>query len=410
MKLYDVKIFLLDVVLIWIEILSKSVGFIFKIFRQYPLYYTALLYLFITMAFCYYPIFDHWSTGFIMMSLPLAVLSGLSAACYLLIKKQKIVAATGFIWILLAFPLIKRTIGISHSEMKLENVSALKVLSFNGECFDEKHNSDENLAKIQADIACFQEYSPNKDIESKYANSAIRLTKFDQKGFIGLAMFSQYPILKQYSKIWDRKNQPNINGYLCADIAYKNDTVRVVNVHLWSMGVRINLAFDALKKGYIKTFVIELTDSFLRLKEGFEKRDEQMREVESYVSGSKFPVIICGDFNETPFGYSYGKLKLSFQNAFEEAGKGMGFTLNRQPYFARIDQQFVSYDWHVASYKTISSVNFSDHFPVMAKYILKKSLSKVPTLVAIKKNKSPNDLFVNIKSNQETLTQYFISH
>ena len=410
MKLYDVKIFLLDVVLIWIEILSKSVGFIFKIFRQYPLSYTALLYLFITMAFCYYPIFDHWSTGFIMMSLPLAVLSGLSAACYLLIKKQKIVAATGFIWILLTFPLIKRTIGISHSEMKLENVSALKVLSFNGECFDEKHNSDENLAKIQADIACFQEYSPNKDIESKYANSAIRLTKFDQKGFIGLAMFSQYPILKQYSKIWDRKNQPNINGYLCADIAYKNDTVRVVNVHLWSMGVRINLAFDALKKGYIKTFVIELTDSFLRLKEGFEKRDEQMREVESYVSGSKFPVIICGDFNETPFGYSYGKLKLSFQNAFEEAGKGMGFTLNRQPYFARIDQQFVSYDWHVASYKTISSVNFSDHFPVMAKYILKKSLSKVPTLVAIKKNKSPNDLFVNIKSNQETLTQYFISH
>jgi hypothetical protein len=252
MKLYDVKIFLLDVVLIWIEILSKSVGFIFKIFRQYPLSYTALLYLFITMAFCYYPIFDHWSTGFIMMSLPLAVLSGLSAACYLLIKKQKIVAATGFIWILLTFPLIKRTIGISHSEMKLENVSALKVLSFNGECFDEKHNSDENLAKIQADIACFQEYSPNKDIESKYANSAIRLTKFDQKGFIGLAMFSQYPILKQYSKIWDRKNQPNINGYLCADIAYKNDTVRVVNVHLWSMGVRINLAFDALKKGYIK--------------------------------------------------------------------------------------------------------------------------------------------------------------
>lgn len=384
MKLHDVKTFLLDVLLIWIEILYKTVGFIFKIFCQYPLSYITLLYLFITMAFCYYPIFDHWSAGFIMMSLPLAVLSGLSATCYLLIKKQKIVAAMGFIWVLLTFPLIKRTIGISHDEMKLDNVSALKVLSFNGECFDEKHNIDENWAKIQADIACFQEYSPNKDIESKYANSVVKLTKFDQKGFIGLAMFSQYPILRQYSKIWDRKNQPNINGYLCADIAYKNDTVRVVNVHLWSMGVRINLAFDALKKGHVKTFGLELTDSFRRLKEGFEKRDEQMREVESYVSGSKYPVIICGDFNETPFGYSYGKLKLSFQNAFEEAGKGMGFTLNRQPYFARIDQQFVSNDWHVESYKTISNVKFSDHFPVMANYILKKSISEIPVLVAIK--------------------------
>jgi endonuclease/exonuclease/phosphatase family metal-dependent hydrolase len=384
MKLCDIIIFLWNVVLICVKISSKTAYIISKILRQNPISYTALLYLFITMAFCYYPIFDHWSAGFIMMSLPLAVLSGLSAACYLLIKKQKIMAAMGFIWVLLTFPLIKRTIGINNGEMKLENISALKVLSFNGECFDEKHNSDENWTKIQADIACFQEYSPNKGIESKYANSAIKLTKFDPKGFIGLAMFSQYPILKQYSKIWDRKNQPNINGYICADIAYKNDTVRVVNVHLWSMGVRINLAFDALKKGHIKTFGVEMTDSFRRLKEGFKKRDEQMREVESYVSGSKFPVIICGDFNETPFGYSYGKLKLSFQNAFEEAGKGMGFTLNRQPYFARIDQQFVSNDWHVESYTTISNVNFSDHFPVMAKYILKKSLSKVPTLVANK--------------------------
>ncbi|MER0438477.1 endonuclease/exonuclease/phosphatase family protein [Emticicia sp. W12TSBA100-4] len=384
MKRYNLKIFLWDVLLICAEIFFQIASFVFKIFRQYPLAYTALFYLFITMAFCYYPILDHWSAGFIMMSLPLAVLSGLTAACYLLIKKQKIVPATGFIWVLLAFPLIKRMVGISNGEMKSENVSALKVLSFNGECFDEKHKTDEHWTKLQADIACFQEYSPNKDIESKYANNVVKLTKFDKKGLIGLAMFSQYPILKQYSKVWDRGNQPNINGYLCADIAYKNDTVRVVNVHLWSMGVRLNLAIDALKKGHIKTFAVELADSFRRLKEGFEKRDEQMREVESYVSGSKYPVIICGDFNETPFGYSYGKLKLSFKNAFEEAGQGLGFTLNRQPYFARIDQQFVSHDWHVESCKTISSVDFSDHFPVMAKYSLKKSLTETPALVAIK--------------------------
>jgi len=384
MKLFNLKIFLWNVVLICAEIFYKIASFALKVFRKYPLSYTALLYLFITMAFCYYPIFDHWSAGFIMMSLPLAVLSGLTAACYLLVKKQKIVAATGFIWILLTLPLIKRMVGINNNEIKLADVSALKVLSFNGECFDEKHKTDEHWANLQADIACFQEYSPNKDIESQYANNVVKLTKFDQKGLIGLAMFSQYPILKQYSKIWDRKNQPNINGYLCADISYKNDTVRVVNVHLWSMGVRINLAIDALKKGHLKTFAVELADSFSRLKEGFEKRDEQMREVESFVAGSKYPVIICGDFNETPFGYSYGKLKLSFQNAFEEAGQGMGFTLNRQPYFARIDQQFVSNDWHVESCKTISNVKFSDHFPIMAKYILKKSLMKAPTLVAIK--------------------------
>jgi endonuclease/exonuclease/phosphatase family metal-dependent hydrolase len=382
MKLYDLKIFLWDVVLIGAEVFFQIVSFIFKIFRQYPLAYTAIAYLFITMAFCYYPIFDHWIAGFIMMSLPLAVFFGLIASCYLFIKKQKIIAATGFIWLLFTFPLIKRMVGINNAELKFEETSSLKVLSFNGECFGESHKNDEHWTKLQADIACFQEYSPNKTIESNYANNIVKLTIFEQKKLIGLALFSQYPILKQYGKIWDRKNQPNINGYLCADIAYKNDTVRVVNVHLWSMGVRINLATDALKKGHIKTFALELVDSFSRLKEGFEKRDEQMREVESFVSGSKYPVIICGDFNETPFGYSYGKLKLSFQNAFEEAGQGMGFTLNRQPYYARIDQQFFSKDWHVQSCKTMSGINISDHFPVVANYILKKSAMPRPTLVA----------------------------
>jgi endonuclease/exonuclease/phosphatase family metal-dependent hydrolase len=273
-------------------------------------------------------------------------------------------------------------VGIGNGENTFSPISSLKVLSFNGECFGQNQKNNSHWSALRSDIACFQEYSPNPIVEAQYPNKIVKLTNFDKNKMIGLALFSQYPILKQYGKVWDRKNQPNINGYVCADIAYHQDTVRVVNVHLWSMGVRINLAFDALKKGYLKTFTAELYDSFCRLKEGFEKRDEQMKEVESYVSGSKYPVIICGDFNETPFGYSYGKLKLSFQNAFEEAGHGMGFTLNRQPYYARIDQQFFSSDWQVQSCKTISGINISDHFPVVAHYILKKPENSLPGLVA----------------------------
>lgn len=364
------------------ENIMKMLRYLFDVFRQYPFSYTSLVYLFITMAFCYYPIFDHWIAGFIMMSLPLAILAGLIAACYLFVKQQKIVATAGFIWVLCTFPLVKRAVGISSEKLNLNTVSFLKVLSFNGECFNQNQQSNKNLSALRADIACLQEYSPNRTVEAQYANNIVKLTRFDGNKLIGLALFSQYPILKQYGKVWDRKNQPNINGFLCADIAYQQDTVRVVNVHLWSMGVRINLAFDALKKGNLRLFGTELYDSFCRLKEGFEKRDEQMREVESYVSGSKYPVIICGDFNETPFGYSYGKLKLSFQNAFEEAGQGLGFTLNRQPYFARIDQQFFSSEWHVQSCKTMSGINISDHFPVVANYILKKTLKVSPVLVA----------------------------
>lgn len=376
------RIFVLVILQILGEIAIEGLRMIISAFKKFPCAYVAVCYLFITMAFCYYPIFDHWLTGFIMMSLPVAVLAGLTASCYLLYKKQKLIASAGLIWVLMTFPIIKRFVGIGNGKAEINAPRSLKVLSFNSESFGEQNGEGVNWASLKADIACFQEYSYNKNIESQYNNKLVKLTPFDHNRHIGLALFSQYPVVREYSKIWDRKGQPNINGFICADIAYQQDTVRVVNVHLWSMGVRINQATDALKKGNIKEFAFEIFDTFRRLKQGFEARDEQVKEVESYVSGSRYPVIICGDFNEIPFGYVYGKLRLSFNNAFEEVGQGLGFTLNRHPYWVRIDQQFFSSDWKVQSCQTMKGITISDHFPVVAQYVLKKSLDRPTNLVA----------------------------
>lgn len=351
-------------------------------FIEFPIAYTSLLYLFITMAFCHYPIFDYWLTGFIMMSLPLAIIFGLGGSSYLLYKNQKVVATIGFIWVLMAFPIIKRFVGINQNTEQITSLNTLKVLSFNGECFAENNEGNNKWAVLKSDIACFQEYSPNQNVEIQFKNKIEKLTEFDECRSVGLALFSQYPIVNQYSKIWDKAYGPKINGFICADIAYGNDTVRVVNAHLWSMGVRINQSIDALKNGEFKQFAFEIVDTFQKMKEGFEYRNEQLKEIESYVSGSKYPVIICGDFNETPFGYAYGKLSLSFKNAFEEVGKGLGFTLNRQPYCVRIDQQFFSAEWQVKSCYTMSDINMSDHFPVMAEYVLKKPNKSTNNIIA----------------------------
>lgn len=381
-ELKGFKIFVFAIFRIFGEIAMEGLRIAFRAFKKFPRSYIALVYLFITMSFCYYPIFDHWLTGFIMMSLPVAILAGLTASCYLLYKKQKLIASAGLIWVLMTFPIIKRFVGIGNGKMEMSNAASLRVLSFNSESFGEQNNKGVNWASMKSDIACFQEYSHNENIEAQYSNKLVKLTEFDQNRHIGLALFSRYPIVKEYSKIWDRKGQPNINGFICADIAYQQDTVRVVNAHLWSMGVRVNQITDALQEGNIKQFFWEISDTFSRLKEGFEARDEQIKEIESYVSGSKYPVIICGDFNEIPFGYVYGKLSLSFKNAFEEAGQGTGFTLNRRPYWVRIDQQFFSSDWKVQSCQTMKGITISDHFPVVAQYVLKNSLDRPKNLVA----------------------------
>ncbi|AKD55516.1 endonuclease/exonuclease/phosphatase family protein [Spirosoma radiotolerans] len=347
-------------------------------YRRFPVAYTALSYLFVSMAFCYYPIVNHWLSGFIMMSLPLAILLGLAACIYLFCQQQKMIATAGIIWVLFSFVVVKRLVGIQDGDRDLSQAQTLNVLSFNSETFPVTGRSKIDASLLKADIACFQEYSPNAQLERQYTDKLLKLTCFDEDREIGLALFSKYPIVNQYSRIWNREKAPNINGFLCADIAYGADTIRVVNVHLWSMGVRTEQALKALKAGHLGRFSLELLDTFQRMKEGFEHRSEQLQEVESYVAGSRYPVIICGDFNETPISYSYGKLSQNFRNAFEEAGQGLGFTLNRHPYCVRIDQQFFSADWHIKTCQTLSGVSFSDHFPVLAQYVLKKSLV-VPT-------------------------------
>ncbi|GAB3706064.1 hypothetical protein GCM10027592_39200 [Spirosoma flavus] len=352
--------------------LRDLVRYVVSKYRQFPIAYTLLSYLFFTMAFCYYPMIDHWMTGFIMMSLPLAAMGGFGACLYLFYKKQSLVATAGLIWILFSILVAKRLVGNSPGKLNADNSQPLNVLSFNSETFLlNPHGRGFDPTALKADIACFQEYSPNVLVERQYVNKLKKLTCFDKDRQVGLALFSNYPIVREYSRIWDRNNGPEINGFLCADIAYNSDTIRVVNVHLWSMGVRTDQLTKALKAGRISQSFTAFVDIFSRLKEGFENRNEQLQEVESYVVGSRYPVLICGDFNELPIGYSYGKLSQNFQNAFEEAGHGLGFTLNRHPYCARIDQQFVSRHWQIKTCQTLSDISFSDHFPVLAQYVLK---------------------------------------
>jgi len=364
----------------------KTVGniarLLYRKYRAFPIAYTALGYLYFTIAFCYYPVVGHWLTGFVMMSLPLAIPCGLFASGYLFYKRQKMVATAGMIWVLFSFLVVKRLVGMSAGDVNMSQMQTLNVLSFNSETFPKEADGAFDVSALKADIACFQEYSPNVQIESQYSDKVEKLTCFDKDRAIGLALFSKYPIIHQYGRIWNRMEGPDINGFLCADIAYGTDTIRVVNVHLWSMGVRTNQAMDALKSGQLGRLAHELLDTFGRLKEGFEHRNEQFREVETYVAGSRYPVIICGDFNETPIGYSYGKLSQNFRNAFEEAGQGLGFTLNRHPYCVRIDQQFVSSDWYIKTCQTLSGISFSDHFPVLAQYVLKKSLQTPATILS----------------------------
>lgn len=72
-----------------------------------------------------------------------------------------------------------------------------------------------------------------------------------------------------------------------------------------------------------------------------------------------------GDFNNTPFSYTYHTLQAGMQDAFVERGHGLGTTFLFDSYPMRIDYILVSPQLNVLSFETVKK-SFSDHYPISA--------------------------------------------
>ena len=331
---------------------------------------------------------SHWLGGFIMLSIPFVFVFHLLFVLYWLFIKP-VRALLSLLVLAIAFPLSKRIYGFEkETVVEVSNKKTFSVLSYNvmycdyGNYFaGQKENSIKMthvIDTLQADIKCFQELYNNNDHEDfRVIRKLKKNTKYytymhatpsndEGQGGIGLAIFSKFPIVDKKEIYWKLNN----NGILQADIKIKKDTVRVINVQLQSMGIRINRVLEAKKdeelvKKEAKTIVTQL-------KNGFEQRSVQVKALERMIERSPYPVILCGDFNEIPYGYAYGRVRKQLTNAFETSGTGFGFTYNKAPRYIRIDNQFYS-DKKVSNtaFKTFNAIPFSDHYPIWASYLLK---------------------------------------
>ena len=80
---------------------------------------------------------------------------------------------------------------------------------------------------------------------------------------------------------------------------------------------------------------------------------------------SPYPIILCGDFNDTPTSYTYKQLSEGLNDSFSNAGLGIGQTYNGKFPTLRIDYILHSPEFELNSFKT-TDVNLSDHFLLLA--------------------------------------------
>ncbi|WP_057935959.1 endonuclease/exonuclease/phosphatase family protein [Algoriphagus resistens] len=260
---------------------------------------------------------------------------------------------------------------------KNESAEGLKVLTYNAHMFYYKPKSeispDSNvLSWLQdqpADVKVFQEFLQDNTTPSKDAvkilgeNSNYKVSYHITDGnpnrrSNGLAIFSKYPIIND-GKVF---NSQGTNGAIFADILVNSDTIRIYNAHLESMRIDSDRLenLEGVKENYRQTLG--------KLHRGSLARSKQLNVLLEHMNNSPHPLILMGDLNEIPYSYTYFRLSENYENAFETAGRGFGFTYNRILFFLRIDHIFSSKKLKAVQFRTHREVDYSDHYPVSATF------------------------------------------
>jgi endonuclease/exonuclease/phosphatase family metal-dependent hydrolase len=254
----------------------------------------------------------------------------------------------------------------------------LKILTYNVHYFSKdivRKQTDhpkilEFLQKQNADIICLQETRLFKT--GKLSPEGIRDALPGIKHFHlahsisygGPLTLSKFPIVA----LGEIRFEHSANMVLFSDIVVRpGDTIRVYNCHFQSYRITPEdySITDPDKSGTNEQQLREARLISKKMIIAFGFRARQARTVAAHIRKCPYPVIVCGDFNDTPVSYTYDLLEKNLKDSFTEAGFGISNTYNGFLPLFRID-----YILHSQRYKAISyqrqPIDLSDHYPVIA--------------------------------------------
>lgn len=288
-----------------------------------------------------------------------------------------------------------RTIGISFDPVTAsQNDSVWKIMSYNVRLFDvyngtiEKRNENRNgilayVQEVEPDVVCFQEFF-HQDKPSSFSTKDTLIELLGMRNYheryshkirnrqnFGICMLSKYPIIAKGDVMFD--NFASTDNYcIFADIVKHGDTIRVYNIHLQSIklqqedyemfGATNNVPKE--KKSTFRLLIDKLTIAY-------PARAQQALKVIEHMETSPYPVVVCGDFNDTPMSYVYNQFNQKLVDSFLETRFGLGIT-----YAGRVPAGRIDYIFHdprlQAQQFTIQKKAFSDHYAVSCEIWKKK--------------------------------------
>lgn len=335
---------------------------------------------------CYLSVYvspaDFWFPSVVGLLYPFFLIGNLAYLVYWILRWR---------WFFVV-PLFAISVGANHLNSfvqlpfgKSEKVNDvdLRVMSYNVNLFKlhawskskPTHNEIINyIKKNKFDVVCFQEfYVTNSKFSEKLAKEKLGMYSHihyilqrKESGY-GMAIFSKYPIVDEGEILFEN----SFNSGIYVDIKVNNDTIRIYNNHLQSLRLK-ERNFNFLLKSEFRNEsnkVNELKDILSRMHNAFDKRARQVDKLANHMENCKYPIILCGDFNDSPVSYTYKTLTTNLNDSYKEAGVGLVYTYAGLWPAYRIDYILHSRNFQTKRFYS-PRINYSDHYPVVAEYKL----------------------------------------
>ena len=288
------------------------------------------------------------------------------------------------IWIsiialLIAIPGVRKSYSFGS---RVDEDNFIRVMSYNVHNFNHIDGQTEKedfgyqvINKVREqnpDVLCCQEFdayekgvSRVKGIENFSQSAGFQYIYYNKKrNYGGNVIFSKYP-LEQIPE--DTELGKGItSGIMVLVDAGSKGRFYVANMHLVSYQITDG-EIDVLTNSQ------ELRNQFdtigmsvaRKLKYAFERRSEEVSMLLETMPQFDGPIVVCGDFNDTPMSFTYKQMQKSgFVDSFTKVGHGI-----KPTYAGKLPLMRIDYIWGNNQVKPLNFKRIrykaSDHYPVM---------------------------------------------
>lgn len=316
-----------------------------------------------------------WLSFFGLAFWPILFFNVLMFVILLLLKSRKTVFIS-IISIALSLPGLQKSFSTKNTNSDEGNV---KIMTYNIAMFRSITDNAKSAELVEKDIVeminsqnpdvvCLQESGRwNDDKAGKFCEKInCKYFFFDNSDIGTEIIFSKYPL--EDDDFTDAFNKIN---YGVAKLVKGGSVGKfyVECVHLKSFMINDDeIAYVTDAKNYIENSETVGKSLVKKLILGFENRTSESKFIVDNLPDRDNPLIICGDFNDTPLSYTYHKMsKTGMSDAFLKAGNGIGKTYCGRLPLLRIDYLWTN-DLIVPMTFEVLKFKQSDHYPVVMSF------------------------------------------